>query len=222
MSKILVIAPHPDDETLGCGGTLLKHRNNNEPIYWVTMTSALDEQKWGKDFIKKRESELELVKNEYCFKKSFHLKFPASEMDKVPISDIVNNISQIIDEVKPQVVYIPFHSDIHTDHQIISRSLGSIIKWFRHISIKRVLMYETVSETDFNFISSISFKPNYFVNISDFIKRKIEIMNLYSSEISLAPFPRSNEVLIAQSVLRGSQCGFNNAEAFEMVYEKVQ
>ena len=97
MNNVLVIAPHPDDETLGCGGTLLKHRTNNEPIYQVTITSALDEQKWGKDFVKKRQSEIKLVKREYGFKNSFHLKFPASEMDKVPILDIVNNISMIKD-----------------------------------------------------------------------------------------------------------------------------
>ena len=220
--NVLVIAPHPDDETLGCGGVLLKHKNNNEHIYWLTITSAIDEKKWGKEFIKKRKLELESVKNEYGFKKSFHLEFPPAYLDTVPISDIVDKISKIIKEVKPELIYVPYSSDVHTDHQIISKSLGSIIKWFRHPSVNKVLMYETLSETDFNFLSANSFKPNYFVDISDFIKKKIEIMKIYSSEMNLAPFPRSEKVLIAQSVLRGSQCGFDNAEAFNMIYMKIK
>ena len=220
--SILVIAPHPDDETLGCGGALLKHKKNNEVVSWLTVTSALDQKKWGKDFIKKRKSELELVASRYGFKNSYHLKFPSSEIDMVPISNIVSEISRIIEEMKPNLIYIPFHSDVHTDHQIISKSLGSIIKWFRHESIEKVLMYETLSETDLNFISNSYFKPNYFVDISNYIIEKTKIMRLYASEIGSAPFPRSDEVITAQSVLRGSQCGFKNAEAFMMIYEKVR
>ena len=182
--KILVIAPHPDDETLGCGGTLLKHKKNNEIMYWLTVTSALDQKKWGKDFIKKRKSELAMVASKYGFKNSYHLKFPSSEIDMVPISNIVSEISRVIEKVKPNLIYIPFHSDVHTDHQIISKSLGSIIKWFRHESIEKVLMYETLSETDFNFISNNYFKPNYFVDISNFIIEKNNIMRIYASWFS--------------------------------------
>ena len=219
--NVLVIAPHADDETLGCGGTLLKHKNNNDQIFWLTITSPDNLSNWNDELINSRKTEISLVKNQYGFKQSFHLNLPAAELDTIPISNLISKISLVTNKVKPSILYIPFSSDVHTDHQIVVKAIGSQIKWFRHDYVKKVLMYETISETDLSFTSHNIFSPNFYFNISDHLEKKIDIMKIYNSEFGKFPFPRSEEAIKAQAILRGSQCGFNYAEAFKLIFEKI-
>ena len=123
---------------------------------------------------------------------------------------------------EPDIVYMPFAYDVHTDHQIIAKALQSTLKWFRYPHIKKVYMYETPSETEFNFVENRVFRPNVFVNISLYIDDKIEVMKNYASEMGEFPFPRSEKTLRALAILRGSQSGFDSAEAFELVYERKE
>ena len=83
-------------------------------------------------------------------------------------------------------------------------------------------MYEVLSETEFNFIDKRGFKPNVFINIENYIDRKVEIMNIYKSEIGEPPFPRSEQNIRALANLRGSQCGYNAAEGFELIFERAE
>ena len=115
---------------------------------------------------------------------------------------------------------MPFAYDVHTDHQLIARALQSTLKWFRHSHIRKVMMYETLSETELNFIDKRAFSPNVFLDISKYLDDKIDIFKIYSSEIGEFPFPRSEKSLLSLAALRGSQSGFDGAEAFELVYEK--
>ena len=116
---------------------------------------------------------------------------------------------------------MPFAHDLHTDHQSIAKAMQSTFKWFRYPHIKKVLMYETPSETEFNFIENRTFHPNVFVDISDYLNKKIETMNIYESEIDDFPFPRSEKIMRSLAALRGSQSGYEAAEAFELVYERI-
>ena len=115
---------------------------------------------------------------------------------------------------------MPFAHDVHTDHQLIAKAMQSTIKWFRYPYIQKVLMYEVLSETDFNFIEQRVFRPNVFVDISNHLNDKIETMKIYGSEIGEFPFPRSEKAVRSLAALRGSQSGFKAAEAFELVYER--
>ena len=87
----------------------------------------------------------------------YNLGFPSTKIDTVPFSDLIEEIKLIYNKIKPSLVYMPFFKDVHTDHQIISKALQSTIKWFRFNYIRKVYMYETVSETDFNFLGEKSF-----------------------------------------------------------------
>ena len=138
----------------------------------------------------------------------------------IPISEIIKKISGVISDVKPNIIYTTFNNDVHTDHQIVSKAVSSCLKWFRHPSIKKALMYETLSETNFNFQSNNFFIPNKFMDISKYLEKKIKIMKIYKTEIGKHPFPRSESVIRANAVLRGSQCGFKYAEAFQIIFEK--
>ena len=166
MSKILVIAPHPDDETLGCGGTLLRHKENNDELFWLIVTGIDKDHGWNQTQIKKREEEIKQVKIAYKFKKIYNLALPTTGLDIIPISDMINSIGKIINEIKPKTLYIPFIADVHTDHQIIVKAVNACIKWYRYPSVIKVLSYETLSETDFNYSSNQKFQPNYYIDIS--------------------------------------------------------
>ena len=222
MNKVLVIAPHPDDETLGCGGTLFSHKHKNDQLYWLIVTNISEDNGWRKEVVIKREKEIDSVSKKYEFVKKYNLEFPTTSLNANSTVKLIDKISDIYRKIKPNIIYMPFINDVHTDHQIIAQSIQSTIKWFRYPFIKRVLMYETTSETEFNFVQGRIFKPNVFVDISKYIDTKVEIMKVYESEIGKHPFPRSKKNIRALATFRGSQSGFEAAEAFELVYERVK
>ena len=222
MSKILVIAPHPDDETLGCGGALFKHKAEGDDIYWLIITGISQEGGWQERVVKKRDNEIDAVAEKYGFSDVFNLRLPTTKMDTLPASDLIGEISNVYKKVEPDIIYMPFAYDVHTDHQIIAKGLQSTLKWFSYPHIKKVYMYETPSETEFNFVENRLFHPNVFVNISIYIDKKIEVMQFYKGEMGEFPFPRSEKTLRALAILRGSQSGFDSAEAFELIYERKE
>jgi N-acetylglucosamine malate deacetylase 1 len=222
MSKVLVVAPHPDDETLGCGGTLFKHKAEGDEIYWLIVTGISEDTGWSNDMLTKRDNEINSVAEKYEFKDVFNLRLPTTKIDTLPVSDLIGDITKVYKKVEPEFIYMPFAYDVHTDHQIIAKTLQSTFKWFRYPHIKKVYMYETPSETEFNFVENRVFRPNIFVNISKYVDEKIETMKIYDGEMGEFPFPRSEKTLRSLAAWRGSQSGFESAEAFELVYERKE
>jgi N-acetylglucosamine malate deacetylase 1 len=221
MSNIIVVTPHPDDETLGCGGTILKQRALGNNIFWLIITK-MDEQIFDPEIVKKRNFEIEKVKKMYGFDKTIQFSYSAARLDEAPLNDLVSDIGKVFKEIAPNIVYLPYRNDIHSDHKIVYDATMSCTKWFRYPSIEKVFVYETLSETDFIMNTDANgFRPNVFVNISDYIEGKVEIMKIYESEISLHPFPRSESAIRALATLRGAAAGVNAAEAFMLVKERV-
>lgn len=221
--KVLVIAPHPDDETLGCGGSLLKHIDNGDLVYWLIVTNAFPNKfyNWNEEMISVRQQEIDIVSKLYGFEETIKLNFPSSELDIVPMHELVGSISGVIKEVLPEIVYLPNRSDVHTDHQIIFKAAYSCTKNFRFPFIEKVLMYETLSETEFTpALTEYAFIPNVFNDISGFFERKIEIMEIYKSEIMNSPLPRSIDSIRSHSKCRGSRIGSEYAEAFQLIFER--
>jgi LmbE family N-acetylglucosaminyl deacetylase len=220
--KILVIAPHPDDETLGCGGILFKHKAEGDKIYWLIVTGISKDTGWANDAVIKRDNEMNSVSKKYGFSDVFNLRLPTTKIDTLPLSDLIGKITDVYKNIKPDVIYMPFAYDVHTDHQIIAKALQSTFKWFRYPHIKKVYMYETLSETEFNFVENRVFRPNVFINISQYLGNKIETMKIYDGEMGDFPFPRSEKAIRSLAALRGSQSGFESAEALELVYERKE
>jgi N-acetylglucosamine malate deacetylase 1 len=215
MKNVLVVSAHPDDETLGCGGTLLKHKENGDNIYWVIITNVDIENGWKQKIVDRRQQEIELVSNLYGFEKTFKLDFPTTQLDHLPMSSLVSAISNVFSSVKPEIIYLPNKTDIHTDHQVTFQAAFSCTKQFRYPYISKILTYECLSETEFAPARSDSvFIPNAFVDITAFHDKKIEIMKVYDSEIMDSPYPRSLEVIESLAKLRGSRIGKKYAEAF--------
>lgn len=220
MSKVLVISVHPDDETLGCGGTILKHKRLGDEIYWLILTNIDAAHGWDTIQVERRQREIEKVFGLYGFNQRFKLDFPAVKLDTIPYSELVGRISQIFYEISPNVVYVPNRSDIHTDHQIAFRAIMSCTKQFRFPFINRILMYECLSETEFApALTENTFVPNVFIDVSEFWQQKLEIMKIYDSELMDALYPRSLEVMENLARFRGSRIGKRYAEAFTLLFE---
>ena len=215
-NKILVVSVHPDDETLGCGGTLLKHKHNGDEIYWLICTK-IDEDS---DYYTTRENEIKQASDIYKFDGIFSLGLKTMRVDEYSMSDLIGKISKVINEVEPSIIYLPFKGDVHSDHRKIFEASYSCTKAFRYPFIKKIYMIETLSETEFApSAKDDAFVPNSFVDISKYLDKKIEIMKIFKSEIEEHPFPRSERNLRALATLRGATCGCEYAESFMLLKE---
>ena len=148
--KTLVISPHPDDEVLGAGGTLFKRKQNTKnSLYWIIMT-GMSETDFSLKQIKTRKNEIKKIEKIFNFKKVFNLNYKAGKLDTIPKKELVEKISSIIKKIKPQEIFIPSFSDVHSDHKVTSEIISTCTKNFRFNFIKRILAYEVLSETNFN------------------------------------------------------------------------
>jgi N-acetylglucosamine malate deacetylase 1 len=216
MNKVLIIAVHPDDETLGCGGTMLKHKANGDEIHWLICTD-IDK---NNDYYDTRQDEIKKVSNLYSFDTVNNLKLKTMQVDEYSMSELIGKISKVINDVKPNIIYLPFKGDVHSDHRKIFEAAYSCTKSFRYPFIKKIYMIETLSETEFApSTKEDSFIPNIFVNISEYMDKKIEIMKVFESEIAEHPFPRSERNLKALATLRGATAGCEYAESFMLLKE---
>jgi len=218
--KTLVIAPHPDDEVLGAGGTLLRRKAEGATVAWLIVTSITAEMGWSAEKIKQRAGEIKRVAEIFGFDSVFELNLPTTQLDQVPMNDLVAAISNVFKRFEPEEVFVPHPSDVHTDHRLVFDAAASCAKWFRYPSIQRVLAYETLSETDFGLGSSQGFRPNVFVDIEPYLTDKLRAMDIYASELGEFPFPRSHKAILALATLRGAASGFKAAEAFELLRER--
>lgn len=219
--KTLVVAPHPDDEVLGVGGTLLRRKAEGASIGWLIMTNITTELGWSSKAVTQRKNEIARITELFGFESVFELAYPTTQLDQIPMSELVSAVATVLKQFSPQEIFVPHPSDIHSDHRITFDVVASCTKWFRSPSVKRILAYETLSETEFGLEPSKRFHPNVYVNIEGFLETKLQAMSVYSSEIQNFPFPRSNEAISALAALRGSNSGFKEAEAFELLREIV-
>lgn len=216
--NIIVVSAHPDDEVLGVGGTILKHKNNGDNIYWLIITSIFEKQGFTKKRIDSRQKEIKNVSQKLGIKKTLLLDYPTMELSSSSLITMIPEVSNFFLETKPEVVYCINRSDAHSDHRITFDAVMACTKSFRYPFIKQVLMYECISETEFapNLTEKV-FLPNYFVDISEFLNEKLEIMKIYESELGDHPFPRSLKNIEALATFRGASVGVKYAEAFQLI-----
>lgn len=218
--KTIVIAPHPDDEVLGVGGTLLRRKAEGAKVAWLIVTGISVQTGWSEEKVEHRSDEINRVAELFGFDEVLTLDFPTTQLDRIPMSDLVARISDTFRSFEPEEVFVPHPSDVHTDHRAVFNAVASCTKWFRYPSVKRVLAYETLSETDFGLGTEQGFRPNVFVDIEPFLNDKLRAMEIYGSELGVFPFPRSHEAIRALATLRGAASGYKAAEAFELLRER--
>lgn len=217
--RVLVIAPHPDDETLGVGGTIAMHAEKGDEVYWCIVTKAY-EPEWSREFIEKREEEIEQVEKIFGFKKTFKLGLPTVKLDILGQKKINDEISEVIKKVKPDIVYLPFMHDLNTDHKMVFNAGIVACRPINEHKVERILCYETLSETEGGYLSA-KFVPNHYVDIERTIESKLNAMKVYFSELKEFPHPRSLEGIKILAMKRGSECGLKMAEAFYVIRSTV-
>jgi LmbE family N-acetylglucosaminyl deacetylase len=218
MRKVIVISAHPDDEILGAGGTLLKHIHNGDLLSWVVVTKISEENGFTKERVITRQNEIETVKKMVGFSSIYQLNYPTMSLNSESVNRMIPEISSIFLDFEPEIIYVMNRSDAHSDHRYTFDAVVACTKSFRYPFITKVLMYECISETEFApQLPEKVFIPNYFVDISDFFEKKIEIMQVYESEMGEHPFPRSIENIKALAVFRGASVGVKYAESFQIV-----
>ncbi|MEK7084719.1 MAG: PIG-L deacetylase family protein [Patescibacteria group bacterium] len=212
--NVLIIAPHPDDEVLGCGGTITRHVQRGDSVYLVVVTKTYTPD-WSEEFIRNRPKEVEKVNGILGIKQTFFLDFPTVKLDTVPQKELNDALDRIVLDIKPDIAYIPHRGDLNRDHRLIHESSLVALRP-THVKVRRILSYEVLSETEWGFEP---FVPNTYIDISDSFDKKIEAMRVYSSELIKYPHPRSIEVIEALAKKRGSECGLKFAEAFMLIRE---
>lgn len=220
MNKVLIVAVHPDDETLGCGGTLLKHKAEGDEIHWMIATDIKESEGFKAEVIERRDTEIKKVCDLYGFHSTHGLGLSTMRVDEYSMSELIGSISKIISDIKPSIIYLPFKGDVHSDHRKIFEAAYACTKSFRYPFVKKIYMVETLSETEFApSTKEDSFIPNVFVDITEFMDKKLEIMKVFESEIAEHPFPRSIRNLKALATLRGATSGCEYAESFVLLKE---
>lgn len=218
MKKIMVVSAHPDDEILGCGGTLIKHRELGDKIDWLITTNISEKQGFSKARVDIRQDEIIAVEKRLNINKTYMLNYPTMCLSDECLLTMIPEISKIFIESQPEVIYILNRSDAHSDHLITFKAVMACTKSFRYPFIKQVLMYECISETEFGAVLPENhFLPTYFVDISPYLNEKIEIMSIYESEIDEHPFPRSLKNIESLATFRGAIAGVKYAEAFQVL-----
>jgi LmbE family N-acetylglucosaminyl deacetylase len=220
MKNILVIATHPDDETLGCGGTLLKHKRQGDRIFWLIATAATCEAGFSQSFVDGRQKTISTISGLYGFDGVYDLGLPSTKVDTIPKHELVDHFHRVMWEIKPHTAYLPFFGDVHSDHKLVFEAAYCCTKSFRYPFVRKIMMMEVVSETEFGSpLQKECFIPNVFVDTSDFHQQKLEILANYESELGKHPFPRSVENISALATFRGSMAGSKYAEGFMLIKE---
>lgn len=214
--RVLVVSPHPDDETLGAGGTIFRLISEGHEVFWLNITAILNTDKFSEELIRRREIQLKKIEDFYGFGGVFHLNLPSTELENIDSGKAIEMIGDIIKKIKPEVMILPDYNDAHSDHKRAFDWCYACSKVFRFPYIKQILTMEIISETDFGKPEN-PFAPNFFVDITDYLDKKIQALNIYDTEIAAPPFPRSEENVRALATVRGATAGVRYAEAFRLI-----
>ena len=220
MKTVAVVAPHPDDESLGCGGTILRHKQEGDSVHWLIM-SRLDEDCGAtSEQIKSRGEVIESVARAYPMDSYHQAAFSATYLDVVAQQELIAEVSLFFKKLEPDMVYLPYREDAHSDHESVFDAVVACTKSFRYPFVKSLRAYETISETEFGCRpQGNTFKPNLWIDITSFLERKLAILALYKEEMGEHPFPRSEQNLRALATVRGATAGCESAEAFMILKE---
>ncbi len=222
-SRCLVVAAHPDDEVLGCGGTVARYALEGDEVYCLILgegiTSRYDQQ--GKATVQElRELKLQAERAAKIvgIKQVFFKGFPDNRFDTVPLLTIVKAVEEVKMEIKPDIIYTHHQGDLNIDHQITFTAVLTACRPMKDETVKEIYSFEVPSSTEWGSPDARNyFMPNVFVDITETLDRKVEALKAYESEMREYPHPRSPEALRAIAMRWGSAVGCEAAEAFELI-----
>lgn len=220
--KILVLAPHADDETLGCGATMARLADEGHEVFvgLVTGEGADAHPLFDSQVFTTVRSELEEAARILGVREILKEELPTVLVPDIAKFEVNAAVARLIDRVRPEILFVPFPLDLHRDHREVYHAAS--IAWRAYLdsgrSIREVLCYEVPSETHLNIpYVEQGFTPNVWYDVSAYIERKIAAFQCFKSQSQEPPLPRSAEALRALATWRGSQIGASAAESFVLV-----
>lgn len=215
----LVIAPHPDDEVLGCGGTIKRLVSAGAHVHVAIVTTAREEA-FGPDVARIGRQEAALAHEYLGVRETHYLDFPAAALDTVPHATVNAALGRLMGSLRPDTLFVPFLGDVHLDHQLTFLSAMVAARPRGGQGPARVYAYETLSETNWYAPGlTPAFVPNVYFDIGDTLDAKIRAFTMFCSQIKAAPDERSVETIAALARLRGATVHRHAAEAFMLLRE---
>ena len=223
MANVLVVAAHPDDEVLGCGGLIARQASEEQQFYIAILGEGITSRYAERDHAEvaqvatlqdscRRASDL-LGANDLSF-----YGLPDNRFDTIPLLDVVKIVEDLIERLQPEVVYTHHGGDLNIDHALTHRAVMTATRPVPDCLVREVYAFEIASSTEWAFQRyDPSFRPNVFVDISQTLETKVRAMEMYDTEIRPFPHPRSPEALRAIAQRWGSVAGLEAAEAFELI-----
>lgn len=217
MKNVLIVAPHADDEILGCGGLIYRktQEGNNVSVLIVTRGTP---KLYSDERVANVRKEAKESHNILGVSKTFFLDFHAPELDITSSAEIARAISKVIQENNIVEMYIPHRGDIHSDHAVVAKACYVAARPVNNNTVKSMYAYETLSETEWAApFGDDAFIPTHFVDVSNYFEAKLEAMKCFKSQLKEFPNPRSLECIEALSKFRGATVGVKRAEAFMVI-----
>ena len=219
MKSILILAAHPDDEVLGCGGTIAKLADQGATIHAAFLADGVFSRAGNAGAQQAELSARRAASKKACdilgVKSIFFGEFPDNRMDTIALLDIIKPIEALIAKYQPDTVFTHHAGDVNIDHRRIHEALVTACRPQHGHPVKTLLCFEVPSSTEWQLSGSApAFEPNWFVDISDTLDRKLAAMDAYAAELRAWPHPRSKQGFEHLAHWRGATVGVDAAEAF--------
>lgn len=221
-NKILVVAAHPDDEILGCGGTIAKYLKEGTKVKTVILTKGIS-SRYDKVTNKVKKLQSKLQKSSLLANRAIGVRdisffdLPDNQFDSKSLLSLVKILEKIIKEFKPNKIFTHFINDLNIDHQYTSKAVITAARPEYHNSVAEIIFFEINSSTDYQInTNGMQFQPNFFVNISKTLKNKKKALTFYRTEMKKYPHSRSIKAVINKNISIGNSFGFNACEAFQI------
>ncbi len=218
---ILVVAAHPDDEILGCGGTIARLIKKEYEAHLMILGEGVTSRDEKREKLR-RKKEIEALKQQVRkandligVNKIFTYDFPDNRFDEVPLLDIIKVIEKIKVKIRPDIVYTHHKNDLNVDHQITFNAVLTACRPLKGETVKEIYSFEVPSSTEWNY--PYTFSPNVYIDISSTLDQKIKALGVYETEVRKFPHPRSKESVKNIAKRWGSIVGLDYAEVFEVI-----
>lgn len=218
MKNVLIVVSHADDEVLGCGGTIANHVAKGDVVNVVFMADGVGSRAQNdSNELRCRNQARDVALRILGVKHWYALNFPDNRMDSVPLLDVVQALEPIVQQVQPTRVYTHHRGDLNVDHRVTHQAVMTACRPVPGSSVREILTFEVMSSTEWASSDTAIFVPNAFVDITDYLLKKLEALAAYDMEMRPAPHSRSVGHIEALARHRGNCVGVEAAEAFEMV-----
>jgi len=217
VTSILVVAAHPDDEVLGCGGYIASRVKSGDEVVVTFVSDGVTSRdgNLGIEEIEARRHAARSAAKVLGVKDVSFGDFPDNKLDSVPILDVIKTIEAVVNRVQPSIVVTHFGGDLNIDHRIVNQAVLTVCRPTANQVVKQLMFFEVPSSTEWQLpIEGEAFVPNWFEDISQTLGLKVEALNMYKYELREWPHPRSVRAVEHLAHWRGASCGVDAAEAF--------